>query len=85
MSFTSNDGFQNMFVYQPIFSKLHLKKDKDTSYILIIKSQKVYRSALSPQHLAFLHNMNLSGQRIGIKLNKNPLVKEQNNYTTKII
>lgn len=85
MSFTSNDGFQNMFVYQPIFSKLRLKKDKDTSYILIFKSQKVYRSALSPQHLAFLHNMNLSGQRIGIKLNKNPLVKEQNNYTTKII
>ena len=85
MSFTGNDGVQNMFVYQPIFSKLHLKKDKDTSYILIFKSQKVYRSALSPQHLAFLHNMNLSGQRIGIKLNKNPLVKEQNKYSTKIV
>ena len=76
MSFTSNDGFQNMFVYQPV---------KDTSYILIFKSKRVYRPALSPQHPAFLHNMNLSGQRIGIKLNKNPLVKEQNKYSTKIV
>ena len=32
--FTSNDGSQNMFVYQPAFNVLELKKDKSTKYVI---------------------------------------------------
>ena len=33
--FTSNDGFQNMFVYQPTLNVLELKIDKSTEYIIL--------------------------------------------------
>ena len=29
-----NDGFQNMFVYQPVLSMLEFKQDKGTKYII---------------------------------------------------
>ena len=32
--FISNDGSQNMFVYQPTLDTLELKKDKGTDYVL---------------------------------------------------
>ena len=32
--FASNDGSQNMFVYQPTFDVIELKKDKVTHYVL---------------------------------------------------
>ena len=32
--FTSNDGSQNIFVYQPILDTLELKRDKGTDYVL---------------------------------------------------
>ena len=32
--FTSNDGSQNTFVYQPTLDTLGLKKDKGTDYVL---------------------------------------------------
>ena len=32
--FTSNDGSQNTFVYQPILDTSELKKDKGTDYFL---------------------------------------------------
>ena len=34
MYFISNDGSQNMFVYQPTFYTLELKKDKGNDYAL---------------------------------------------------
>ena len=34
MYFTSNDGSQNAFVYQPTLDMLEFKKDKDTDYAL---------------------------------------------------
>ena len=46
--FTSNDGLQNMFVYQPTFDTLELKKGEGTDY--------VYTSKLKPLYTAFLHN-----------------------------
>ena len=46
--FTSNDGLENMFVYQPTFDTLELKKGKGTDY--------VYNSKLKPLYTAFLHN-----------------------------
>ena len=35
-------------------------------------------------YTGFLHSIKLSGYRMGIKLDKDPLAVEQNNYTTKI-
>ena len=46
--FTSNDGLQNMFVYQPTLDTLELKKGEGTDY--------VYTSKLKPLYTAFLHN-----------------------------
>ena len=37
--FTSNDGSQNTFVYQPILDTLELKKDKGADYVLSCKSK----------------------------------------------
>ena len=40
--FTSDDGSQIMFLYQPIFNKLGLKKDKNTEYIIGWKSKGIF-------------------------------------------
>ena len=85
MYFTTNDGSQNMFVYQPILDMLELKKDKGTDYVLSWKSNGVYNSKLKPLYTAFLHSIKLSGYKMGIKFDKDPLAVEQNNYLTKIV
>ena len=85
MYFTSNDGSQNIFVYQLVLDKLELKKkDEGTDYILNWKSKGAYTSKLKPLLRAFSHSKKLSGYRMRIKFDKNPLAVEQNNYTTKI-
>ena len=71
--FTSNDGSQNTFVYQPTL-------DFDLSW----KSKGVYNSKLKPLYTAFLHSIKLFGYRIGIKFDKDPLAVEQNNYLIKL-
>ena len=40
MYFTSNDRFQNMFVYQPAPDTLQLKKEKGIDYILSWNQRK---------------------------------------------
>ena len=66
--FTSNDGSQNTFVYQPTLDALELKKDKITDYVISWKSKVVFNSKLKPLYAAFLNSKNLSEYRIGIKL-----------------
>ena len=44
MYFTSNDGSQNTFVYQPTLDMSELKKDKGIDYVLSWKSDGVYNS-----------------------------------------
>ena len=61
MYFTSNDGSQNTFVYQPTLDTLELKKDQGTDYVLCWKSKGVYNAKLNPLYTAFLHIINLSG------------------------
>ena len=85
MCFTSNDGSQNTFVYQPTLDTLELKKDKGTDYVLSWKSNGVYNSKLKPLYTAFLHSIKLSGYKMGIKFDKDPLAVEQNNYLSKIV
>ena len=83
--FTSNDGSQNTFVYQPTVDILKLKKDNGTDYVLIWKSKGVFNSKLKPLYTAFLHSIKLSEYRIGTKFDKDPLAVEQNNYLIKIV
>ena len=83
--FTSSDGSQNTFVYQPTFDTLEFKKDKGTDYVLSWKSKGVYNFKLKPLYTAFLRSINLCGYRIGIKFDKDPLAVEQNNYLSKIV
>ena len=84
--FTSNDGSQNTFVYQPTLDALELKKDKGTDYVLSWKSNGVFNSKLKPLYTTFLNSIKLSEEyRIGIKFDKDPLALEENNYLTKIV
>ena len=83
--FTSNKGSQNTYVYQPTLDALELKKDKGTCYILSWKSKGVFNSKLKLLYAAFLHSIKLSGYGILIKIDKDPLSVEQNNYLRKIV
>ena len=62
-----------------------LKKDKRTNYVLSWKSNGVYNSKLKSLYTAFLHTIKLSGYKMEIQFDKDPLAVEQNNYLTKII
>ena len=57
--FFSDDGFQNMFVYQPTFNMLELREDKGTVYVIGWKSKGVYISKLILFHATFLLNINV--------------------------
>ena len=83
-NFWGDDGSQNMLVYQPAFSTLQLNKDKGIDYVTSWKSKGVYSSILSPQHTTFLHSIKHCEYKIGKKMDKDPLVVEQNNYVTQI-
>ena len=45
----------------------------------------MYTSKFKPFYTAFLYSIKLSGHRIGIKLDKDTLAVEKNNYATKIL
>ena len=77
MYFTSNDGSQNTFVYQPTLDTIELKKEKGTDYCLSWKSNRISISKLKPFHNALLHRIKLFGYRMGIEFDKDPLVVEQ--------
>ena len=76
--FISNDGSQNMFVYQPTFHVLELKNGKGTEYI-----KGIYNSKLIALHSALLPNVKYFEKKIGRQFNSTPLVIGQNNYTTR--
>ena len=60
MYFRSDDGYQNMFVYQATFNLLGLEIDKGTKYVIGWKSKGVHNSELITLHGAFLRNMKYS-------------------------
>ena len=62
-----------------------VKKDKDTDFILSLKSNGAYTSKSKPLDDAFLHSIELSGYRIEMKINSNLLTVEQSNYKTQIV
>ena len=59
--FTSNDGSQKTFVYQPTLDVLESKKGKGIDYVLSWRSNGVYDSKLKLLYTAFLHIAILSG------------------------
>ena len=59
--FFDDDGFQNMFAYQPAFSVLQVKKGKDIDFVICRKSKGLFNSIFSLQHTAFLHSIKLFG------------------------
>ena len=75
-----NDGFQNIFIYQPTVNKLELKKVLN---MLLIKTPR--GCILTPFYTAFLHSIKLYGYRIGIQFDNSALVVGQNNYATKTV
>ena len=74
-----SDGSQNTFVHQPTLDTLGLKNGKGTDYIL------VYNSKLKPLYTASLHSIKLSGYIIETKFDRDVLVVERNNYSSKIV
>ena len=81
--FTSNDGSQNTFVYQPTLDALEVTKGTD--YVISWKSKGVFNSKLKPLYTVVFNSLKLSEYRFGIKFDKDPLAVEQNNYLTKIV
>ena len=60
--FFYDDGFRNIFVYQPILNPLELKGDKSADYVIGWKSKGVQISKLIPLYTAFLHSIKLHCQ-----------------------
>ena len=85
INFFVDDGFQNMFFYQPTLDTLELKKDRGSDYVLSWKSKGVFTSKFEPLYTSFLHSTDLSGYKVGTRFDKDLLPVEQNNYTTKIV
>ena len=54
-----DDGFQNMFVYQPTLNTLEFKEDKGVD-VVGCKSKVEYNSKVALSTIAFLHNIKLS-------------------------
>ena len=72
MYFTSNDGSQNKFVYQPTLDTSKSSKDKCVDYLLTWKSKGVYNSKPKSLYSAFLYSIKVSGYNgNGIKMNVN--------------
>ena len=74
--FTSNDGSQITFVYQPALDSLELKKVKGTDYVLSWKSSGLFNYKLEPLCTVFLKSIKLSEYRTGIKFDTDPLAVE---------
>ena len=67
-----------MFVYQPKLDMLELKKNKGIDYPLCWKAKGVHNSKLKPLYTAFLYGIKLSGYKMRLKFDKDPLAVKQN-------
>ena len=67
-----------MFFHQSTCDMLELKKYKSADYVLSQKSKGVYTSKLKSLYTAFLHGIKLSGYRMGLTFDTDPLAVEKN-------
>ena len=72
-----------IFFLGPIF--FAIQKSKGTDYALSLKSKVLYTSKRKALYTAFLNSIKLSGYRMEIKFDKDPLAVEQKNHLTKIV
>ena len=72
-NFFGNDGFQNMFGYQPRFNMLDLKEDKNIRYITAWKAKGLFRSRIYPLFNFFLPNIKRFEYKIGMQFNNNSI------------
>ena len=52
--FSDDESFQNKFVFQPTFSTLVFKKDKQGEYVIASKSKELFKTKLFPLYGPFL-------------------------------
>ena len=83
--FFGNDGFQNVFIYQPTFSTLNIKYEKTSENAIGWKSKGIYNSALKHLRRGFLPQLRYNTGKICVNLDRSPLVLKQNNYSKKIV
>ena len=62
---------------------IEVKKDKGTNCILSWKPKWLYASKLKPLCTALLYSIMLSGYRMGMEFDRDPV--EQNKYAIKIV
>ena len=74
-----------MFVCQPLFSTLKLKRSKATDHVIGWNSRALFRSKRFWLDGAFSHNIKYFGYKIGIQFNNTSSFLEQKNYVTKIV
>ena len=82
--FTSDDGLQNLFVYQPTFSVTKYL-NTSTEYIISWRSKGIYNTKLIPIKNNSLPNIKYFNKKISLQFDYIPLVVEQNNCTSKIV
>ena len=55
--FSGDNGFHKIFIYQPKFGTLELKRDKDTDCVIDWKSKGLFKSKLLTLHGALIPNV----------------------------
>ena len=64
---------------------LGLKKAKSNEYVISWKSKDLFEYKIPLLHGTFLSNIKLFQCKIEIQFNNTPLIREENNYATKIV
>ena len=80
-----DDGFQNIFVYQPTFNMLELKEYKGTEYIISWESKGLFKSSLKPLFNPLPPSLKQFGYKVWIQFLDGFLIVENNNYLIKIV
>ena len=61
------------------------KRDKGIDYVHSWNTNEVTNSKIKPSYTSFLTSIKLSGYKMGIKFDKDPLAVKQNNYMCEIV
>ena len=84
IDFTSDDGLQNMFVYQPTYNAIKYLNNS-SEYIITWRSKGVYNAKLIPIKNHSLPTIKYLNKKIQLQFDYTPLVVEQDNCKSKIV
>ena len=82
--FTSDNGSQNLFVYQPTFSTIKYH-NTITEYVISWRSKILYTTNLAPINNYLLPNIVNFNKTIALQFDSTPLVLDQNNYIARTV